>query len=178
MELLLCTAAPPGGNGRGNPCISLPHCLGAVGSATRAMHSLTACRHWALELLQCAATPPSVQWAVPPLRCTATLPRSSGQCNSCDAFPHYLGALGSGTPTMQCHSAWGQWAMKLLQSTATVPWGSGQCNLCMARPHCPGGSGQCNSCNPLPHRLGAVGSVTSLMHYLTALGHWVVALLQ
>ena len=61
---------------------ALPHCLGAVGSATPAMHCLTALGQWAVELLSS----------------TATLPRGSGQCNSCNALPHCLGAVGSATP--------------------------------------------------------------------------------
>ena len=38
---------------RCNSCNALPHCLGAVGSATPAMHCLTAWEQWAVELLQC-----------------------------------------------------------------------------------------------------------------------------
>ena len=178
-----CPAAV--GSGQCNSCNALPHCLGAVGSATSAMHCLTALGQLAVELLQC----------------TASLPGGSGQCNFCNALPHCPGAVGSGTPAMNCLSARGQWAVQFLQCTALLPWGSGQWNSCNALPHClgavgsaasamhcltalgqwavdllqctallPGGSGQCNSCNTRPHCLGAVGSATSAMHCLTALG--------
>ena len=96
------------------------------------MHCLTAWGQWAVELLQC----------------TASLPGGSGQCNSCNALPHRLGVLGSGTPAMRgptswgdgescqgggggrksgppamhCHTAWAQWAVELLQCTAGVVW--------------------------------------------------------
>ena len=84
VELLQCTAPLPGGIGQCNFCNTLPHCLGAAGSATPAMHCLTALGQWAAELLQC----------------TASLPGSSGQCNSCNAVPHCLGAVGTATPAM------------------------------------------------------------------------------
>ena len=73
------------------PCTALPHCLGAVGSATHAMHRLTAWGQWAVQLL----------------RCTAPLPGGSGQCSSYNALPHCLGAVGSGTPAMRGPSSWG-----------------------------------------------------------------------
>ena len=107
-KLLPRTASLPGGSGRCNFYNARPHCLGAVGSATPAMHCLTA---WG-------------QWAVQPLQCTASLPRGSGQWNSCNAPPQRLGAVGSatpamhsltalgavdsGTPAMHCLTAWGQ----------------------------------------------------------------------
>ena len=88
------------------------------------------------------------------LQCTASLPGDSRQCNSCNALPHCLGAVGSATPAMHCPTAWGQWAVQLLQCTASVPWGSRQWNSCNALPQCP----------------GAVGSAISAMHCLTAVG--------
>ena len=84
VQLLQCTSPLPGGSGQCNFCNTLPHCLGAVGSATPAMQCLTALGQWASELLQR----------------TASLPGSSGQCNSCNALPHCLGAVGSATPAM------------------------------------------------------------------------------
>ena len=36
------TASLPGGSGQCNSCNALPHCLGALGSGTPAMHCLTA----------------------------------------------------------------------------------------------------------------------------------------
>ena len=178
MELLQCTPSVPGDNGQWNCCNKLPHCLGAVGSATLAMHCHTAWAHWALKFLSCTATLPggSGQWNscnVPPhclgavvqlLQCTASLPGGGGQwnfCNarahqlggrgvlprkwsplkernSCNALPHCLGAVGSGTLVTHCLFVRAQWAVEVLQCTASLL----------------GGSGQCNSCNALPHRLG------------------------
>ena len=156
VELLQYTATPPGDGGQWNSCNArthqlgrwgvlprrqslpkernscnaLPHCLGATGGGSSAMHYHTVLGQWALELLQCTTTLPggSAQWAVELLQCTATLPGGSGQCNSCNALLHCLGAswgdgepypragrcLKSGTRTMHCHTAWGRWAMKLL----------------------------------------------------------------
>ena len=39
-----CTASLPRGRGQYNSCKALPHCSGAVGSATRAMQCHTAWR--------------------------------------------------------------------------------------------------------------------------------------
>ena len=36
-----------------HPCNALPHALEAVGSVSPAMHRLTACWQWAMELMQC-----------------------------------------------------------------------------------------------------------------------------
>ena len=130
------------GSGQWNFCYALPHCLGAVGSATPAMHCLNACRQWAVELLLC----------------TATLAGGSGRWNSCNALPHCLGAVGSGTPATHCLTAQGKWAVQLLQCTASMPGGSGQWNSCHRLPYCPRVRGQWNSCNALPHRLGVAGS--------------------
>ena len=146
VDLRQYTAALPGGSEQCSSCITLPHCLGAVDSATPAMHCLTVWGQWAAELLQC----------------TASLPGGSGQWNSCNALPHCLGVLGSATSAIHCRTAWavgsatpamhcltalGQCAAELLQRTASLP----------------GSSGQCNSCNAQPHCLGAVGSATPAM---------------
>ena len=96
-------------SGQWNSCNALPHCLGAVDSATPAMHCLTVPEQWAVELLQC----------------TASLPGGSGQWNSCNALPHCLGAVGSATPAMHRLTALGQWAVKLPQCTTSLPGGSG-----------------------------------------------------
>ena len=159
-------------SGQWNSCNALPHCLGAVDSATPAMRCLTVPEQWAVELLQC----------------TTSLPWGSGQWNSLNALPHCLGAAESATSAMHCLTALGRWAVQLLQYTAALPGGSRQCNSCNAMPHCLGGSGQCNSkllprtaslpggsgrCNfykARPHCLGAVGSATPAMHCLSALG--------
>ena len=99
VELLQCTASLPGGSGQCNSCNALPHCPGAVGSTTPAMHRLTAWGQWTAQLLQC----------------TASLPWGSGQWNPCNALPHCLGAVDSATPAMHCLTALGQWAVELLQ---------------------------------------------------------------
>ena len=125
MQLLQCTAPLPGGSGQCNSCNTLPHCLGAVGSATPAMHCRTTWGQWAVQLLPYAAS----------------LPGGSGQWNSCNALSHCLGAVGSATPAMHCRTAWGQWAVELLQHTASLPGGSGQWNSCNALPHCLGAVG-------------------------------------
>ena len=189
MELLQCIASLPGGTGQWNLCNALPHCLGAVGSATPPMHCHTAWGPRAVELLQCAAHQlggSHAQEAVDALRaellqCTATLPV----------------AVGGGTLVMRCLTAWGQRAVELLLRIASLLGGSGLCNSYNALPHCLGAvgsgslamrgptgtgspaqealtafraellqctatllgrSGQWNSCHALPHCLGAVGS--------------------
>ena len=178
MQLLQCTASLPGGSGQCNSCNALPHCLGAVGSVTPAIHCRTVWGQWTVQLL----------------RRTASLPGRSAQCNSCNTLPHRLGAVGSATPATHCRTAWEQWAVQFLQCTAPLPGGSGQCNSCNTLPHrlgavdsetsamhcpsawgqwaaqllqrtasLPGSSGQCNSCNALPHCLGAVGGATFAM---------------
>ena len=53
MELLQRTTSLPGGV---NSRSALSHCLGAVGSATPAMHGPTACGPWEVELLHCTAS--------------------------------------------------------------------------------------------------------------------------
>ena len=142
-----------------------------------AMRCLTALGQWALQLLQCTASPP---WG-------------SGQWNSCNALPQGLGAVGSATSAKQCPTACRQWAVQLLQCTASMPSGSRQCNSCNAPPHClgavgsgtpattastPGGSGQCNFRNALPQGLRAVGTGPLAIHCLTALGQWALDLLH
>ena len=65
-------------SGQWNSCNAVPHCLGAVGIGTRAMHCLTAYEHWAVQPLLCATTPPG----------------DSGRWNSCNARAHQLGGRG------------------------------------------------------------------------------------
>ena len=73
VELLQCTPLPPEGSGQCNFCNTMPHCLGAVGSATPVidshtahwavgsgvptMHHRTGRGQWEVELLQCAGPP-------------------------------------------------------------------------------------------------------------------------
>ena len=101
------------------------------------------------------------------LQCTATLPAGSGKCNSCNALPGCLGAVGTAILAMHCHS----------------PRGIGQWDPCNALPPClaavgsatpevPRGSGQ------LPHCLRVVGSKTPAMHCHSAWGQWALELLQ
>ena len=65
-------ARSPEGNGSWNSCNTLPHCLGAVCSATPAMHCRTAWGQWAVQLLQR----------------TASLLEGSGQWDCRNAPPH------------------------------------------------------------------------------------------
>ena len=171
LELLQNTASLPGGSGQWNSCNALPHCLGAVGSATPAIHCLTAWGQWAIELLQC----------------TTFLPGGSGQCNSCNTPPNCLRAVGSGNPAMHCRTARGQWALQLLQCTITPPGGGGREILQCAGPQA-GGTGSpaheavaaqrldLPQCTASP--LGALGSAIPAVHCHTAWGQWVVELLQ
>ena len=94
VKLPQCTTSVPGGSGQWNSCNALPHCLGAVGSGTPAMHRLTALGAGG------SATPATHcltawgQWAVQLLQYTAALLGGSGQRNSCNALPHWLGGSG------------------------------------------------------------------------------------
>ena len=182
VQLLQCTATPPGGGGQWNSCNArahrlggggvlprrwllpkewnsrnaLPQCPRAMGSATLATHCRTGSGQWAVELLQY----------------TASLPGGSGQCNSCNALPHRLGAVGSGTPAMRGHTSCGDGESCL---------GGGRClktELLQCTASLPGGSGQCNSYNTLPHWLEAVGSGTPVVYYLIAWGQWAVQVVQ
>ena len=98
VELLQCTASLPGGSGQRNSCNALPHCLGALGSATSAIHCRTALGAVgsATPAMHCLSA--LGQWAAELLQRTASLPGSSGQCNSCNALPHCPGGSG------QCNS--------------------------------------------------------------------------
>ena len=133
-------------------CNALPHCLGAMGSRTPAMHCLTA-----LGVVG-SGTPAwhyhnaGAQSAIELLSCTSSLPGVSQHCHSCNALPLCPGAMGSATRAVYCHTALGKGAVEILQYTASLL----------------GGSGQCNSYNTLPHCLGAVGIGTPVQHCLAA----------
>ena len=58
VELMSCIASLPGGSGHCNSCNTLPHCLGALGSATPAIHCLTGWGQWAVDLVQCTTSLP------------------------------------------------------------------------------------------------------------------------
>ena len=164
VELLQCTAALRGGSGQWNSCNTLPHCLGAVVSATSAMYPQTARGQWAVELLQCAGPSAGGQGVVPMRR---SLPKER---DSCSALPHCPGIVGGGSPVLHCHTAQGQWA----EGSATramhrlTAWGQWVVQLLQYSASPPGGRGHCICGSALPHRLGPVGSGTSARHYLTA----------
>ena len=89
VQLLQCTAIPPGGSGQRTSRNAWAHQLGGQGvlprrrslpqNGTAALHCLTAQGQWAVQLLSC----------------TASLPRGSGQWNCCNALPHCLGDFRS-----------------------------------------------------------------------------------
>ena len=178
-ELLQDTASPPGGSGQRNSCNALTHRLEAVGSATPAMQCQTIWGWRAVELLQCVGPPAGGQGVLPR---RWSLPKER---NSCNALPHYLGAVGSATLATDYLTAWGQWALQLVQCTSTLSGGSGhgtnvmqwftssgqwvlqflQCTATL-----PGGSGQRKSCNTLPNGPGVVGNGTPAIHCLAAWG--------
>ena len=91
------------------------------------------------------------QWVVQLSQCIATPHGRSGQCNSCNAPPHYLGLVGGAPPVMHCLSPLGQWALQLVHDTLSLPKGSRRGNSYNALPHRPWGRGQCNSCNARAH---------------------------
>ena len=145
---------------------ALPHCLGAVGSATPAMNCLTAWGQWAVELLQYTASLPRASGQWNSCICNTSLLRGNGQRSSCNALPHCLWAVGSGAPALHRHTVWGQWAVQLLQRTASLTGGSGQCNSSSALQF-----QQCTASLP-----GDSG--TPATHCLTAWGQWAVQLVQ
>ena len=145
-----------------NSCIILLYCSGAVGSATCAMHRRIFWGHWAVELLQHTASLPRGSRRWNPCGNTAAFFCGGGQWSSCNAPPHSLGAMGSGTLAMHCRIALGQWEVELLHHTATLLGGSGQWNSCCTLLHCP----------------GAMGSSSPHAQCSSALGQWAVGLLQ
>ena len=109
VELLQCTA-------------SLPE---AAGSATPAVHCLTAWGQWLVELLEY----------------TASQHRGSGQWDSCNPLPYCLGAMGIGTLAIHCLTIWGLWAVRLLQCLVSRPGGRWAVELLQYSASLPGGSG-------------------------------------
>ena len=113
MDLLKHTASLPGGSGQWTSCNTLPHCLGAVGSGTPAIHCLPTWRavgsgppaiHCVTAWGALGSGPPAThcltdsgQWAVPLLQYTTSLPRGSGQWTSCNTLPHCLEGSGQWT---------------------------------------------------------------------------------
>ena len=182
VEILFNTASPPGGSGQWNSCNAPPHapphCMWAVGSGTLAIHYRTARGQWAVELSQCTAPLPGGRGASELVQRTASLHGGSGQCMSCIALSHCLGAVGSGIPAMHCLTAGRQWVVQLLQCTAAPPGGSRQCNSCNALPHRLGAVGSATPATLCLTALGTVGSGTPATHCRTAWGQWAVKLLQ
>ena len=78
MQLLQYTASLPVGSGQCNSCNSLPHCLGAVGGETSAIHCFTT-RGVGSVTLEMHSLTAWVQWAVGLVQHTASLPGGSGQ---------------------------------------------------------------------------------------------------
>ena len=99
MQLLQYTDSLPRGSEHCHSSNALPHFLGALGNATAAMHCHIAWGRWAMELLRCAG---------PSARETGGVSRRRAPPNklySCNALPHYLGAMGSATLAMHCPKA-------------------------------------------------------------------------
>ena len=164
LQLLQCTAAPPGGNGQGKSCNARAHQLGGREFLPRR-------RSLPKERYSCSALP--------------SCQRGTGQCNSCYALPHCLWAVSSGARAVHRQTAcgeWAEWAVQLLQCTAAPPAGNGQGKSCNARAHQLGARGvlprrrslptERNSCNALPHCLGQGQWAVDLlaMHCLTSWG--------
>ena len=162
----------------------------AEGSATLAMHCFLAWGQCAAQLLQRTSTPTggSGQWnswkaKAHQLGGRGALPRRRllrKERYSCNALPHFLGAVGNGTLAIHCLTTWGQWAMELLQRTASLPRGTGQWSSCNAPADKLEGREVLPRRWPLPEKrtsydalpkcLGALGSATNAMHCLTAWG--------
>ena len=106
VQLLQHTASLPWGSGPCNSCNTLPHCLGAVGTETPAIHCFTT-RGVGSATPEMHCETAWGQWAVQLLQFTASLPEGTGQCNSCNAPPHCLWAVGGAT-VMNCLTALGQ----------------------------------------------------------------------
>ena len=156
MQLLQYTASQPGGIVHCNSCNAISHRLLAVGKGSPAMHGPTS---WGdgqscLGGHRCpkSGTPTMQyhtvwgQWAVQLLQCPVWLPGGSGQWKSCNALPHYLGAAGSATFAMHCHTAWNSYSARAHQL--------GGREILATRRSLPK---ERNSCDPAPHYMGAVG---------------------
>ena len=103
------------------------------------------------------------QWVVDILRCTATLPGSNRQCNSCNAQPQCLGAMGKEPLVSTCTLAAG--------SRQRTSWNGlqhrfGVVGIGMVALHCNIACGQLagGTCNAPPQCLRAVGSGIAPIH--------------
>ena len=131
MPLLQCTATPPGGSGQCNSCNVRAHQLGG---------RRVLARRWLLpeECNSFNARPHRLgQWAVQLLLYTASLFGAVGSGTPAINCRTAQGAAGNATLAIPCLTTWGQWAVQLLQCTATPPGGGGQ--FPMARAHQLGG---------------------------------------
>ena len=104
VQLLQYTAAPPGGSGQWNSCNALPHCLGAVGSATPAMQYPTARGQWAVQLLQCTA-------------------KANGGSSASENRAHLPGGDGEPSPGGCWSLLQGQWGAILFREPGAPAWG-------------------------------------------------------
>ena len=156
-------------------CVTLPHCLGVVGSKSPWAHRRTALGQWAMD----------------PLRHTA--PVCFGAVGNGTLAVRCRTAWGSGQWYSYGDLALGQWAVDCLPHSAAVPWGNGQRNSCKAPIHCLGvvndgspvlhshtawGRGQWNLCVTPPHCQGALGSRSPSVHHRAALGQWAVEIVR
>ena len=96
----------------------------------------------------------------------------NGQWGSFNTLPHCWGAVGSGSPSVHCHTAGEQWAMNLLLYSATPVQSGGQWDSFRTPPHCWG------SPATLPHHRGAAGRESPAVHRHTAREQWAVGILQ
>ena len=83
-------------------------------SYIKIQHMLAHTCLWALQ---------NTTWVATKHEPPCSLPGGSGQCNSCNALLHCLGAVGSGTRAFHRLTAWGPWAVQLLQCTVSLPDG-------------------------------------------------------
>ena len=110
-----------GSPGQWKSCWTVPHYLGAVGSASLAANCVTHCH----SLGPVGSETPTLhyltawgQWTADLVQLTASLPGGSAHWNSCGKQPHYLGGEGSGTLAPN----------SLMLHTASLPGGSAQWN--------------------------------------------------
>ena len=68
------------------------------------------------------------------LASTATLLGGCGQWNSCNAMPHCLGEVRSGSLAVHRLTALEHWAVELLLNSSSLPGGTGQWRSCFASP--------------------------------------------
>ena len=163
----------------------------AKGTAPLAMECLTAWGQWIVEPRQYTASLPGDSGQCTSCNtlthCLGAVGREfvqhitsfhggRGHWNSSrNMVPHWPGAAGSGTPTMQCQTAGRRCAVELLQRAGPPAGGTGtpakeavaaeRADLLQCTATLPGGSGQQNSCHAPPHCMGAVGGAIRAIHF-------------